>query len=150
MEDSTSAPNDSARTPPAAPPPPPRQSFARRHWARLTLLALVAVPVLVFGIWSASTLGWSYSNGERSGYMQKMSRKGWLCKTWEGTLYTNIGNAFHADSFLFTVRNDSLARLLESVSGRKVSLHYEQHVGVPTSCFGETEYFISAVRVLPD
>jgi hypothetical protein len=32
--------------------------------------------------------------------------------------------------------------------GRRVTLRYEQHPGVPTTCFGETEYFVTAVKVL--
>jgi hypothetical protein len=130
--------------------PPPRQTFKRRHWGKLLLLTLVALPVVVFGVWSAVTLGWSYSDGERPGYVTKISRKGFVCKTWEGTLYTDISKGFRSDSFQFTVRNDSLAHVLESLSGAKVSLHYEQHVGVPSSCFGDSEYFISGVRALKE
>jgi len=32
------------------------------------------------------TLQVVYSDGERVGYIQKISRKGWVCKTWEGEL----------------------------------------------------------------
>lgn len=127
--------------------PPPRQSFKRRHWGKLLLLTLVMLPVVVFALWSVSTLNWSYSEGVRPGYVQKIAKKGFVCKTWEGILYTDL-KGFRSDSFQFTVRSDSLAHLLQTLSGRQVSLDYQQHVGVPTSCFGDSEYFIIGVREL--
>jgi hypothetical protein len=134
----------------AAPAPAPKRSFSRRHWGKMTLLALVASPLIVFALWAAVTLNWSYSSGQRAGYVQKISRKGYVCKTWEGTLYTDIAKGFRSDSFSFTVRNDSIARVIERLSGKRVTMHYEQHIGVPTSCFGETEYFVSRVDTIPE
>jgi hypothetical protein len=132
----------------SAPPPLPPQSFKRRHWGKLLLLVLVVVPVLGISIWTYAALNWTYSSADRAGYVQKISEKGWLCKTWEGTLYTDIAKGFRSDSFQFSIRSDSIAHLLQNFSGKKVSVHYEQHKGVPTSCFGETEYFVSGVREL--
>lgn len=125
----------------------PRQSFKRRHWGKLLLLTLVMLPVVVFALWSVTALNWSYSEGVRPGYVQKIAKKGYVCKTWEGILYTDL-RGFRSDSFQFTVRSDSIAHLLQSLSGRQVSLDYQQHVGVPTSCFGDSEYFIIGVREL--
>lgn len=133
--------------PPAAEVRAPRQSFKRRHWGKLLLLTLVMVPVLAFGIWSAVTLGWTYSEGDRPGFVQKIAIKGYICKTWEGVLYNDL-QGFRADSFQFTVRSDSLAKVLQGLTGKQVSLHYQQHVNVPTSCFGDSEYFVSGVREL--
>ena len=48
----------------------------------------------------------------------------------------------------FSVRDDSIARVITSSMGQRVSLTYDQHEGVPTSCFGETQYFVDGVRVL--
>lgn len=134
----------------APPPPPPRPSFVRRHWLAVTVLTLLGLPALGFTVWSAAALSYSYSSGKRAGYVQKFSRKGWLCKTWEGTLYTDIAKGFRSDSFTFSVRNDSIAQLLEGLSGQRVTVDYEQHVGVPTNCFGETEYYITGVQVIPE
>jgi hypothetical protein len=128
----------------------PSRSFARRHWLALTLLVLLGLPLLGLTAWSAVALNWSYSSGKRAGYVQKFSRKGFVCKTWEGTLYTDIAKGFRSDSFSFTVRDDSVARVLEGLSGRKVAVEYEQHIYVPTSCFGETEYFVIGVEALPE
>jgi len=128
----------------------PRPSFVRRHWLAVAVTALLGLPALGLGLWTAVALSWSYSEGSRAGYVQKISRKGWLCKTWEGTLYTDIAKGFRSDSFSFTVRSDSVAQLLSDLSGKRVTVTYEQHVGVPTSCFGETEYFVVAVKPSPE
>lgn len=97
-------------------------------------------------IWVA--LNWSYSRGERAGYMQKFSQKGWLCKTWEGELQMIPVPGSIPEKFLFSVRVDSLAQTLNSSMGKRVALTYEQHKGLPTACFGETEYFVTDVKVL--
>lgn len=144
-------PDETDATPAGTTPEPPApRSFARRHWLALTLLVLLGLPVLGLTAWTAIALNWSYSSGKRAGYVQKFSRKGYVCKTWEGTLYTDIAKGFRSDSFSFTVRNDSVARVLESLSGKKVALQYDQHIYVPTSCFGETEYFVTGVQELPE
>ncbi|NUQ13644.1 MAG: hypothetical protein HUU26_15160 [Gemmatimonadaceae bacterium] len=111
-----------------------------------TILAVVLVPSLVFTIWAGITLSYSYSTGERVGYVQKLSRKGWICKTWEGELQLSNIPGSAPILFQFSIRSDSIARAIEQLAGRQVSLSYEQHVGVPTSCFGETEYFVVGVR----
>lgn len=138
--DETAAPE----APPPAPPPPPR-SFARRHWGKLTLLGLILVPLLGMSIWAGIALSYSYSQGTRTGYVQKLSRKGWLCKTWEGELAMATAPGVSPQIFAFTVRSDSLARALTADMGKGlVSLTYDEHRGVPTSCFGETPYFVVA------
>ena len=103
---------------------------------RLALLVLIIVPVGTFALWAWSTLSYVYSTGERAGYVQKISKKGWVCKTWEGELaMANLPGAM-PEIFKFSVRNDSIARLIEKGLGKHVSMSYEEHKGVPTSCFG--------------
>lgn len=128
----------------------PRQSFLRRHWLAVGVLGVFGLPALGFALWATIALNWSYSSGKRAGYVQKISRKGYVCKTWEGTLYTDIAKGFRSDSFSFTVRSDSLAHVIETLSGKRVAMDYEQHISVPTSCFGDTEYFVTGVSVLPE
>jgi hypothetical protein len=145
-DESTPVSNEPAPEPPRTEAVEPRRSFLRLHWGKLALAALLIVPVLIFTIWSAITLGYSYSTGERVGYVQKLSRKGWLCKTWEGELQMSNIPGSAPILFEFSVRSDSLAQAIEETAGRRVALTYEQHVGVPSRCFGETEYFIVGVR----
>jgi len=128
-------------TAPAAMP-----AHKKRNKALIILLILILVPAVVIALWIWVALGYSYSNGQRAGYLQKISKKGWLCKTWEGEIAMTPLPGATPQYFSFTVRNDSLARVLEENAGKQVSLTYDQHRGIPTSCFGETEYFVTAVR----
>jgi len=123
---------------------PPRKS--RRKWLLLPL-SIVLLPIVIFALWSWVALGWVYSSGYRSGYVQKLSKKGWLCKTWEGELaQVNLPGSVTPQIFHFTVRNDSVAQLIQNHLGKQVMVTYDEHRGIPTSCFGETEYFVTNVR----
>lgn len=112
----------------------------------LILLLLLLLAAGGFALYAWITLQYDYSEGERAGYIQKFSRKGWLCKTWEGELaMVNLPGAV-PEIFQFSVRDDAVAQKINDSMGRRVTLHYEQHIGVPTSCFGETDYFVTEVR----
>jgi len=118
----------------------------RWKWPLILVAVVVAVPVLIFAAWSWFALSYTYSHGNRAGYIQKFSKKGWICKTWEGELaMVNIPGAAQ-ERWTFTVRNDSVAAAISSLMGDQVSLTYEEHPGVPTSCFGDTRYFVTGVR----
>jgi hypothetical protein len=93
------------------------------------------------------TLHFSYSDGERAGYVQKLSRKGWLCKTWEGEMAMVSMPGTVSEKFYFTVPDPAVAAKLNASVGKRMALHYEQHKWIPSSCFGETEYFVNDVRV---
>jgi hypothetical protein len=128
------------------PAPAPVRVKKKRHTVVFVLLGIVLIPAVVFALWAWVSLGYAYAAGERAGYVQKISEKGWLCKTWEGELAMANLPGTMPQIFAFTVRNDSIAHVIEQNAGKQVSLTYEQHRGVPTSCFGETEYFVTAVR----
>lgn len=136
----------SAGTPAPESPAPPRPSLVRRHWGKLTLLLIVLVPVVGMLLWVGVTLGYTYSEGVRTGYVQKLSHKGWLCKTWEGELAMTTVPGTAPQIFNFSVRSDSVAQEIEKHAGMQVSLFYKEHKGVPTNCFGETAYFVDGVR----
>ncbi|MEO6446320.1 MAG: hypothetical protein ABIZ91_12695 [Gemmatimonadaceae bacterium] len=127
-------------------PPPPRKGFIRRHWGKLLLLAIVGIPTSIQLIRSYAALAFTYSSGDRVGYVQKLSKKGWLCKTWEGELQISNIPGSAPILFEFTIRSDSLAHAIQQSEGHQVALQFEQHPGIPLSCFGDTEYFISGVR----
>jgi hypothetical protein len=125
---------------------PPRQSLFRRHWGKLILGGVVVVPVVALSLWTFIAMAFAYSSGERVGYIQKFSQKGWICKTYEGEIaMVNLPGQI-ANTFQFSVRSDSIAALINKLQGQRVALDYKQHKGVPTSCFGETEYFVNGVR----
>jgi hypothetical protein len=130
---------------PAEAPAPRRR---RRKWPWIVFGVIVVLPLLLLTAWTAISLTWDYSRGTRSGYVQKFSKKGWLCKTWEGEIaMVNVPGAMQ-ERFSFTVRNDSVANLINRYQGQRVVIEYEEHKGIPSSCFGETSYFVKGVRVL--
>jgi hypothetical protein len=110
---------------------------------------LVAIALLFSG-YTWLVLHWSYSSGERAGYVQKLSKKGWICKTWEGEMALVSMPGTVAEKFYFTVPTDSIAAEIYQSMGRRVSLSYEQHIGIPTTCFAETQYFIKKVTAVDD
>ena len=126
-------------------PSPPKPVKKKRSKLLIGLLILLVVPAVIIALWIWITLGYTYAVGERAGYVQKISKKGWLCKTWEGELAMANLPGTMPQIFAFTVRTDSIAEVLEKNAGKQVSVSYEQHRGIPTSCFGETEYFVTKV-----
>ena len=115
------------------------------RWA-LYLVYAIAGGFVIFALYVSLVLHWSYSNGERAGFLQKLSRKGIACKTWEGELQLVAMPGSMPEKFLFSVPNDALAQHLNELMGKRVAVTYEQHVGVPTSCFGETSYYVTDVK----
>jgi hypothetical protein len=110
------------------------------------LVGLVVIAAVLAGF-TWITLHWSYSEGERAGYVQKISKKGFVCKTWEGEMAMVTMPGTVADKFLFTVPSEAIAARVNASVGKRVALHYQQHKWIPTSCFGDTEYFVTDVRV---
>jgi len=110
----------------------------------LTILLVSAIAL--FSLYVYIALNWSYSTGERAGFLQKVSHKGWICKTWEGELSLVAMPGAAPEKFLFTVRDDAVAQKVSALAGKRVTLIYEQHKGLPSSCFGDTEYFVIDVK----
>jgi hypothetical protein len=132
---------ETVQSPPTTTPPP-----RRRGKARLILLMLPILAIGLFALYVWIALNFDYSEGERAGYVQKFSSRGWLCKTWEGELaMVNLPGAM-PEIFRFSVRDDTVAQRVNNTLGKRVRLHYEQHKGIPTNCFGETEYFVTDVE----
>lgn len=124
-------------------------ALIKRHWIVTTLIVVVLLPAIVFTVWVESALHYTYSSGDRAGYLQKISRKGWICKTWEGEIQLAAIPGSAPEKFIFTTRSDSIADVLNKMNGQHVVVHYEQHTGIPTSCFGDTEYFVTGARAVP-
>ena len=116
---------------------------------RLLTITLVVLALLA-AAWLWFTLTWSYAQGERAGYVQKLSKKGWLCKTWEGEIAMVTMPGAIPDKFEFTVRDEVVAQKINGLAGKRVVLTYKQHKFIPSSCFGETEYFLYEARELLD
>jgi hypothetical protein len=128
-----------------SPPGVPTNASGKALLVSVLILLLAAGAVAAY-TWAALT--WNYSEGERVGYVQKFSRKGWICKTWEGELAMVTMPGAIPEKFYFSIRTDAVAAKLNRTLGRRVGLKYTQHLGLPTSCFGETEYFVSEAVVV--
>lgn len=123
-----------------------QQSKQRRWGLWLSMALLAAIALCALYTWAA--LNWSYSSGERAGYVQKFSHKGWVCKTWEGELAMVSMPGTMSEKFYFSVRDDAVATRINQSLGKRVTITYAQHLGIPSTCFGETEYFVTDVRVV--
>ena len=113
----------------------------KRRWG-LRFLSLLVIVAIGVAAWAWVTLTWDYSDGDRAGVLQKLSRKGWICKTWEGELAQYVVPGLAPQIWQFTVRDAAVATELTNHMGEKLQLHYREHRGVPTNCFGETGYFV--------
>ena len=114
---------------------------------KIFLWALL-IPIVLFGLYTWAALNWVYSSGERAGYVQKLSQKGFVCKTYEGELVLVSMPGTQAEKFFFTVRDARVAKRINETVGKRVRLIYEEHIGIPTSCFGESNYFEQDVQLL--
>jgi hypothetical protein len=114
----------------------------------LWIAGILLVPMVGLIIYTWIALSWSFSKGERAGYIQKLSKSGWVCKTWEGEMAMVTMPGAIPDKFLFSVRDEKVAERINKFAGKRVALVYEQHKGLPTSCFGDTEYFIVDVKAI--
>jgi len=115
-----------------------------------SILGYIVVVVLALGGYILVVTSWSYSSGERAGWVQKLSSKGWLCKTWEGEMAMVSMPGTTTEKFHFTVWDEDIAEQINKVIGKRVALHYEEKKGIPTSCFGETRYYITKVSVVDE
>jgi hypothetical protein len=118
----------------------------KRHPLASGLSIVIGLPLILFILWTTVALHYSYSSGERAGLLQKLSRRGWMCKTWEGELQLAALPGIVPEKFDFSVRSDSIAGVLNSLAGQQIVATYEQHKGVPGSCFGDTEYYVTGAR----
>ncbi|WP_199534799.1 hypothetical protein [Rhodoferax lacus] len=114
-----------------------------------SFVGFLVMAAVLFTLYTLAALNWSYSAGERAGFMQKLSHKGFVCKTWEGELQLVALPGSMPEKFLFSVRDEAVAQRINATMGKRVALTYQQHIGIPTSCFGETEYFVTEVKELP-
>jgi len=126
----------------ASAPPPPARRWKR--WLVIVPLGLVGL----MGLFTWTALHWDYSNGSRSGLLQKFSKRGWICKTYEGELWQSVVANVAPNIWYFSVREPRIAGQLDTLVGRDVRLHYTEHRGVPTSCFGDTSYYVDSVTVV--
>lgn len=122
-------------------------SFNFKPWLRHVIKLSVLILMLSM-LYLGAVLTWNFSDGDRAGYVQKISKRGWLCKTWEGELAMVSTPGTLTEKFAFTVKDDAVVQKINDTLGKRVSLTYEEHIGIPTTCFGDTSYYVTGVTVL--
>src|SRR5882672_12249053 len=115
---------------------------------KLLVAVLVLLGLAALYLWAVTT--WTYSDGERAGWVQKFSKKGWICKTWEGELAMVSMPGTAQEKFYFTVWDEEVAARINKAMGQRVSMHYDEKVGLPGSCFGETRYWVTNLTIVPE
>ena len=121
-----------------------------KSWILRTLALLLVAVIVILAAWTWIALSFSYSQGERAGYVQKLSKKGWIFKTWEGELaMANLPGAM-PEVFHFSSRDDAVAKQLQESLGRRVRIKYDEHVGIPLNWFGDTPYFVVGMELVED
>ena len=128
----------------------PRSHCPKGVFVGLIIAGVVLVPVLLFALWTWISLSWAYSEGDRGGMLQKFSRKGWICKTYEGEVAQYVVRGMAPQIWYFTTRDDALAERLTKAVGQNIRLRYTEHRGVPTSCFGDTQYYARDFEVVSE
>ncbi len=113
------------------------------------LIGALVAAALLFALYAWITLNISYSEGERAGFLQKFSKRGWICKTWEGEIMLTTLPGAVPEKFQFSVRDEAVAKQFLAATGKRVLISYAQHKGVPSECFGETEYYAEKVQIVP-
>ena len=117
----------------------------RRGTKRLAW-AIFLIPIVLIILYLLVVLNWSFSDGDRVGYLQKFSHRGWLCKSYEGELAMTTVPGVAPMIWTFSVWDKDVADRINLLLGRKVVMHYREFRGIPTDCFGSTDYFVDDVH----
>ena len=121
---------------------------------------LIGIILVGFMIYAALVVYYPYSEGTRTGVLQKLSHKGYVIKTWEGELQMrgimtgldpnqmNMGG----NIWPFSVGRgeEAVIQALQAAEakGIRVTLHYTQY-SKQFSWRGETVYFVDKVTEAP-
>ena len=137
---------DDKKTPETVKPLPKKAGGFKKFVRWFTFILILVLGL--FGYWKYY---YTYSDGYRSGLLQKLSHKGNIFKTYEGELVqrsivstSNVGIA--SEKFYFSVAVDSIAKAMQNFEGKNVRLHYRQKNGT-LPWRGESEYIVDAVEL---
>ena len=117
-----------------------------KRWLIRGSIGFLLLTVLGLALWTWVAMTYVYSAGERAGYVQKFSKRGWVIKTWEGELAMVNLPGTAPEIFTFSVRDEAAAKKIQETMGLRVNLSYQQHKGLPGNLFGDTSYFVTNAR----
>ena len=127
-----------------------RENLDRSRTVRRFIISLTIAAAILLTAYLVIAFGWGYSEGDRAGYLQKFSKKGWICKTYEGELAMTTVPGVAPIIWPFSVWDEEVATQINALLGKKVVVHYHEYRTIPTSCFGETSYFVDRVGPAAD
>lgn len=116
---------------------------AKKIGRRILWIVFAVFFLFCVGYFAYSQL--SYSDGFRSGQLVKISRRGVVFKTHEGTL--NISPNGMMTAWEFSVKNGAISTQLQGMEGKMIRVHYLQRYQV-FFWQGETEYIVDAVQLV--
>ena len=113
------------------------------------LTIIVLAILLIFSGWFYWSYYYTYSDGSRSGLLQKFSHKGNVFKTYEGELVlnslgSNSSGSMSNEKFYFSVDDKLIASKLSSLEGQRVVLHYQEKKN-SLSWRGDSPYIVDSV-----
>lgn len=114
---------------------------------RRIVLVLCLMLVILGSGYLVFVLNYSYSEGDRAGYLQKLSQKGWICKTYEGEIAMTTVPGVAPILWNFSVWDEQVSQQLRGFMGKKIVVHYREYRYLPTTCFGDTAYFVDRVAL---
>ena len=122
----------------------------KKNGFKIFLRWLIFIFIFILSVFVYWKYYFTYSDGNRSGLLQKLSHKGTFFKTYEGELVlssisSTTSVAIASEKFYFSVAIDSIAHKMEKLEGKKVKLHYLQKNGL-LPWRGESEYIVDAVE----
>lgn len=93
----------------------------------------------------------NFSEGDRVGKVVKLSKKGFIFKTYEGELATiakGTQATLMSNSFTFSIKDESLVKKVQEAmnSNKTVALHYEEQY-FSFWWEGDTRYHITSVNI---
>jgi hypothetical protein len=128
-----------------------KEKFIRRSPIRRFLTTLTIVIILALAGFFYWKYYFTYSEGNRTGLLQKFSYKGTVFKTYEGELILSsirsTGNvALASEKFFFSVKQKSVAEKMENMQGHFITVHYKMKNGT-LPWRGDSRYLVDSVRL---
>ncbi len=111
--------------------------------------------IIIFVLLLAGIIYWkyffTYSEGNRTGLLQKFSYKGTIFKTYEGELIlssirSQANVALASEKFFFSVMDEETAKKLENLQGHFITVHYKMKNGT-LPWRGDSRYLVDSVKI---
>ena len=120
--------------------------MGRKVRSRIFMICAAPAVVVVAAFLGWRAVGFTYSSGERVGFVESLSSEGTVCDTFEGMLVMGLSAGGPGTPWQFSVRDRDIAAEIARLKGQRVALQYRQQKGGQLLCFRKTEYIATGVR----